>query len=84
MARHMPREGSRQCPRRGDDREVPPVQPSSRTHTDQLTHQQCEIETARVGRQPLQNVRPRGVHVAHAARLVKMCEGPLDAFAAEP
>ena len=85
MTPHTLPETSRQCQQRGDDRDEPPLQPSRRADADQLSHQQPEIETAGVNQQPLQNVGVSAqVHASHAAGLVEMREGPLQALAAEP
>jgi hypothetical protein len=52
------------------------LEPSWRTHADQLTHEQPEIEAADVDQQPLANVSvPTQEEATHAAGLVEMREG---------
>ena len=85
MTRYPLRESSRQCQQGCQDRNEPPLQPSRRAHADQMSHQQPEIETAGVNQQSLQNVGvSTKVHASHAAGLVEMREGPLQALAAQP
>src|SRR5512143_2007057 len=85
MTRYTLPEGVRQCQERCDDRDEPPLQPSRGAHAGQLPHQQAEIEAAGVDQQSLQNVRVSAKEYAsHAAGLVEMREGPLQALAAEP
>src|SRR4051794_18545558 len=71
--------------KRGEDRAEPPLQATRRANADQLPHEEPEIESARVDQQSFQNVRvPAKMHATHAAGLIEMCEGTLQAFAAAP
>jgi len=85
MTRQTPPEGSHQCQQRGDDREKAPLQPSRRAYTDQLSHQQSEIEATGVNQQALQNVRvPAQVDAPHPTCFVEMGERPFQALTTEP
>ena len=60
------------------------LQAARRPNTDQLSHEQPEIEATDVNQEPLQNVRvPAEVHATHATGLVEMREGSFQALAAE-
>ena len=53
------------------------MQRARRADADQPTHEELEIETARVNQQPLPNVGVTAeVHAAHAAGLIEMGKGP--------
>src|SRR6267142_3932863 len=64
-------------------RDDAPLQASRRADADQLTHEEPEIEGARVEQHALQNVRvPAEVHAAHPAGLIEMGKGSFHALPA--
>ena len=81
MTRGTLPERPNQREKRGHHRTESPLQATRRADANQLPHEEPEIEAARVDQQPLQNVRVSAeVDAVHAARLVEMREGPLQAF----
>src|SRR4051812_21917237 len=66
-------------------RTEPSLQPSWRANADHLTHEEPEIEAARVDQQPLPNVAVAAeVHASHAAGFIEMGKRSFQAFTAEP
>ena len=59
----------------------PSLQPSRRANAAHLTHEEPEIEAARVDQRPLPNVDVTAeVHTPHAGGLTEMRKRPLQAF----
>jgi len=82
---HEVPEGTEQGHKRGHDRVEPPLQASRRPDANQLSHEEAEIEAARVDQHSFPNVCvPAQIYAAHATGLVEMREGPLQPLAAQP
>ena len=59
------------------------LQPARRTATNQVAHDEPEIEGARMNQHALENVRVAAqMGAAHAAGVIEMGEGPFDPLAA--
>src|SRR5258708_23435990 len=76
---------AREHQQRGDDDAQAALQAARRPDADQMTHDEPEIESARMDQQSLEDVRvtPQ-MRPAHAAGVVEMRERAFDPFATLP